>query len=208
MTRVLEPRPRLHVATADFDGALRHLDRRDVPATAGMPGWRAREYLAGRSLLRHLLRTAAAALDAAVAVRPSGQPWLPGLPGTFVSISHSGGRVAAALGPRPVGVDIQTVTTASEALLRRCCPPATATALRATAPARRAALLARVWTAQEASVKVFGRGLAAAPWRIPVDPYAPTGSWRGITWERLTAGPRHALAVAYASPQHREQEPS
>ncbi|GGM47074.1 4'-phosphopantetheinyl transferase family protein [Dactylosporangium sucinum] len=176
----------------------------EPPRTAG-PGavrrWRAAERAAARAVLRRLL-AAVAGPDAARAdlgTRVRGQPYLIGETVT-VSLSHSGGLVAAAVhtGGGMVGVDVQAPYPAGDRLARRCCP-----ALLRLPPADRAEELAWVWTVQEACAKATGTGLAARPWTIPVPPGATAGAWRGLRWRTLRGHCRLPLSCAYAEPNRK-----
>ncbi|KOX20655.1 MULTISPECIES: 4'-phosphopantetheinyl transferase family protein [unclassified Streptomyces] len=85
-----------------------------------------------------------------------GRPRLDGRPGLGVSMSHADGLVAAAVGPGPVGVDVEPATRrpGSPSVLRRLLPEAD---LREAAahPDPGAALL-RLWVRGEALFKAGG----------------------------------------------------
>lgn len=112
---------------------------RDRAAAARLPPWRGEEYAAARTLLRALLREVGEDLEGGpVAADPRGRPYLPDRPDLGVSLSHSSGWVAAAVGrDRDVGVDVQIPSCASGRLLRLCCSPADAEALAGLPEARR-----------------------------------------------------------------------
>ncbi|MFE3068719.1 4'-phosphopantetheinyl transferase family protein [Streptomyces sp. NPDC059247] len=82
-----------------------------------------------------------------------GRPYLPGRPGTGVSLSHADGVVAAAVGPGPIGVDVEPAARRPGSLrvLRRLLPE---TGLRAAAalPDPGPELL-RLWVRREALFK-------------------------------------------------------
>ncbi|MEV5599409.1 4'-phosphopantetheinyl transferase superfamily protein [Streptomyces sp. NPDC052496] len=187
MIRPVAPHPGLRLAVASVDEALTALRPGDIgPAARTMPAWRAREHLAGRALARTLLTGLGLDPATPVCTRDTGQPHLPGHPHLWLSISHSEETVAAAVADHPVGIDVQVPVPPSAALLRRCCSPATAAALRRLPPAEQARHFAYIWTAQEACSKAAGTGLAGAPWRIRVDVHAREGRWRDYTWRHLT----------------------
>ncbi|WP_256105805.1 4'-phosphopantetheinyl transferase superfamily protein [Streptomyces sp. ODS05-4] len=207
------PEPGVTVALARIDHLLAsppelaRLRTSEHRAAAAMAPWRGREHLAGRALLRLLLAAASGEDEARrpVAPEPAGRPRLAGRPATGISVSHSGGHTAAAVARGlDVGVDVQTPRPPSPGMLRRCCPPPTAARLASLAPAEAAHAFARVWTVQEACVKARGTGLAGAPWRIPADPDAETGSWQALRWTRLTPPPGPdvgpALVCAFGPP--------
>ncbi|MFJ7063876.1 4'-phosphopantetheinyl transferase family protein [Streptomyces sp. NPDC101115] len=118
-----------------------------------------------------------------VAARPGGRPYLPDRPDLGVSLSHSSGWVAAAVGRnRDVGVDVQVPAAVGRRLLRFCCSPADADALAAMAEDRRRREFAWIFTAQEACVKAVGAGFSARPWTVPVAVGQRAGTWRRVRW--------------------------
>ncbi|MEU0163152.1 4'-phosphopantetheinyl transferase superfamily protein [Streptomyces sp. NPDC006261] len=203
MITTFTPRPGLHLAVASIPAALNTLRSADIsPASRTMPPWRAREHLAGRALARTLLsKSLGLPSHTPLRSRTGGPPCVPGHPRLSVSISHSGDTVAAAVAHQPVGIDIQAPSPPSEGLLRRCCSPSAAAALRRLPPEERALHFAYLWTAQEACVKALGTGLAGAPWRIDVAPGAREGRWRRLTWRHLTdIGSPLPTCLAYGRP--------
>lgn len=173
----------------------------DLATAAGLPPWRAREFLAGRAVLRHLLREVRPEL-AALEVRPDplGRPVLAGRLDVGISISHDGGTIAAALAPgRRVGVDVQLPTEdPSEGLLRRCMGEHAAR-VGELPPAERSTELAWVWTVQESCVKAAGTGLSGRPWSIRIAPGQRRGRWGQYTWLNLRDHSAIPLACAFSS---------
>ncbi|MYX14708.1 4'-phosphopantetheinyl transferase superfamily protein [Streptomyces sp. SID8374] len=163
---------------------------RDRAAASRLPPWRAEEYAAARTLLRALLREVGADLEGGpVAAHPSGRPYLPARPDLGVSLSHSSGWVAAAVGrDRDVGVDVQTPVRASDRLLRLCCSRADAEALAAMPENRRRSEFAWIFTVQEACVKTVGRGLSGRPWSVPVALGQQAGAWGRVSWRAPREG--------------------
>lgn len=94
------------------------------------------------------------AAGAAPVPSPSGKPYVPG--GPEVSLSHSGRLVVCAVGPAPLGVDVERARPVSPRLLAR---------------ARRAGYeggeFLRWWTAREANCKRLGRGFTWSPLPAP-----------------------------------------
>ena len=84
-----------------------------------------------------------------------GKPFVSGSP-FHISISHSGGYVAAAVADRPLGIDLQELRRISDAVLRRCFSPAERSWIDAGDPTERAI---RLWTMKEAYGKLYGRGI-------------------------------------------------
>ncbi|WP_410586094.1 4'-phosphopantetheinyl transferase family protein [Amycolatopsis sp. lyj-23] len=174
---------------------------RDAADARTRPGWCRGEFLAGRHLLRRLLRRVRPEL-AALPIRtdPAGKPRLgldPALPG--ITISHDGDRIAAAVCAHgDVGVDVQLPPAdLADSTLRRCLGPH-APAVATLPRARRANEFAWVWTVQEACVKAAGTGLAGRPWAIDVPPGALSGHWGGFTWLSL----RHLSPVPLSCAFH------
>ncbi|MCD9903585.1 4'-phosphopantetheinyl transferase superfamily protein [Streptomyces sp. MT29] len=157
---------------------------RDRAAASRLPPWRAEEYAASRTLLRALLREIGEDVAGGpVAAHPSGRPYLPGRPDLGVSLSHSSGRVAAAVGRGcTVGVDVQAPSYVSDRLLGLCCSPADAEALAGMPEARRRREFAWIFTVQEACVKAVGRGLSGRPWNVPVNLGQQAGDWGRVSW--------------------------
>lgn len=81
----------------------------------------------------------------------SGRPYVPG--GPAVSLSHSGGLAACAVGPVPLGADLERARTVSPRLLAR--------ARAAGYDGERGFLL--WWTAREANCKRLGQGFTWSP---------------------------------------------
>lgn len=169
----------------------------------GMPGWRRREFLSGRALLRVLLKaTAPEAHDAPVVREHRGRPSIEGRPDLGISVSHDDDTVAVAVAVgRRVGVDVQhpvaSLTPRLAAWLLRPQDPATP----ARSVERSAIEIAWTWTVREACVKAAGLGLAGRPWRIQVPPYSTTGTWGPFRWVSLRdrSGTPLSCAFEYSS---------
>ncbi|WP_240483378.1 4'-phosphopantetheinyl transferase family protein [Streptomyces pathocidini] len=185
-------------AYADGSGAALPSERAQA---VGMPDWRAREFLAGRGVLRALLESVAPYAATATVVRDRrGKPHLAGHPDLGVSVSHDGGTAAAAVATgRAVGVDVQHPPAggAAPALARRCLRGHHDTLARLPA-AGAAAELAWVWTAQEACVKATGQGVAGRPWEIDVPLGGRAGTWREHRWLSLREHSATPLSCAFS----------
>lgn len=185
-------------------------DLGDPPAHAGdlaeagtRPGWRRGEFLAGRHLLRHLLRRIRPDLAALpLCADPAGKPRLDAggadlaLPG--ITISHDEDRIAAAVCAHgDVGVDVQLPPERlTDSAVRRCLG-SHAPAVTALPRRRRAKEFAWVWTVQEACVKAAGTGMAGRPWSIDVPPGAVSGHWGGFAWLSLRTRSPVPLSCAF-----------
>ncbi len=171
----------------------------DLRRTAGLPTWRTRDFLAGRGLLRTLLRQIRESAAAArVDVGPRGGPHLDGHPDLGISLSHDNGMVAAAVAVgRSVGVDVQHPAARPSRTLARRCLHDRMTEFDALSADDAARELAWVWTAQEACVKATGQGMAGRPWTINVPLGARSGRWRGHRWLSLRDQVKTPLSCAF-----------
>ncbi|HEY3606571.1 MAG TPA: 4'-phosphopantetheinyl transferase superfamily protein [Pseudonocardiaceae bacterium] len=159
----------------------------DLARAAGLPVWRATEFLAGRGLLRDLLAAVLPGTSTAwIGTDPHGKPGLVGRPDVGISVSHDQDTVAACVAVgRAIGVDVQRAPdSVADALLRRCLHDEAAQ-LRGLPADIRALEFAWVWTVQEACVKATGTGMAGAPWAIHVPPWQHEGNWAGLAWRSL-----------------------
>ncbi|NXY94245.1 4'-phosphopantetheinyl transferase superfamily protein [Streptomyces sp. BR123] len=159
----------------------------DLAAAAGMAGWRAEEFLAGRALLRRLLaEVAPGSENLRVTPGPHGKPGLPDRPDLAISIAHDEGHFAACAGVgRAVGIDVQQPGEHLAPGVVRRCVPTEHEAVNALPADERSREFAWIWTAQEACVKAEGSGLAGGPWTVPVGPGQTSGTWKGFTWRSL-----------------------
>ncbi|MFF9865977.1 4'-phosphopantetheinyl transferase family protein [Streptomyces sp. NPDC013953] len=126
-----------------------------------------------------------------------GRPYLPGRPGTGVSLSHAEGVVAAAAGPGPVGVDVEAVPPGAPdaRLLARVLTPSEIAAVRA-APDPMLAFL-RHWVRKEALVKVGAATLGTLR-RLDLTDPATTSGLRLHDW--TSPDGRFLAAVATGEP--------
>lgn len=84
-----------------------------------------------------------------------GKPYVPG--GPDVSLSHSGGLAACAVGPRPIGADLERARSVSSRMLTRA---------RAAGYDGKTEFL-YWWTAREANCKRLGRSFTWSPLPSP-----------------------------------------
>lgn len=129
--------------------------------TADADGPASRQEL-GRRLLQHLVATTFGTEGIAIGAEPAGRPILldPPKP-AFISVTHSGQVVAAALARRPVGIDAEQLPRAPHhpRLVPRVCSPAEIAALEKLAGDERDRAFMRIWTRKEAYGKALGVGL-------------------------------------------------
>ncbi|MCQ4081075.1 4-phosphopantetheinyl transferase [Streptomyces sp. RB6PN25] len=188
------------VVTAAIAGQAPSAHPDDQRRASALPERRAREFLAGRGLLRGLLATVCPTLaDATIAADALGKPWLTGRPDIGISVSHSGCQVAAAVAPgRALGVDLQHPAASLTPGFARRLLHGHAARLDGLPPARAAEEVAWVWTAQEACAKASGEGIAGRPWEIDIPPGARCGQWRGYRWVSLRGRSATPLSCAFA----------
>lgn len=198
--------------TGDVGTALLSRSERER-ATSFRSASRARQFVAGRALLRQLLARAApeaAALEIGADAR--GRPVLPG-ERPAISVSHTEGWVAVAVGGRAVGVDIEgprPVRRAHE-LACRFYHPSERTDFEALSQGEVEARFLDRWVLKEALAKATGEGLGAVIGRMPISARAPwtargrtpggaDGSDFGLSLVRLPDGARLGLATSRDDP--------
>jgi 4'-phosphopantetheinyl transferase len=140
--------------------------------------------------------------------RPHGAPRLPGGTGPYVSISHSGDRIALAVSTAgPLGVDVEAARgELDREVAGRVLGSAEVADLERLGPARRQSGLLAYWTRKEAVVKATGDGL-----RVPLTDLhvsAPDEGPRLLAWRgrpglpgrfrlhALDPGPGYAACLA------------
>ncbi|MFH8569981.1 4'-phosphopantetheinyl transferase family protein [Streptomyces sp. NPDC017993] len=201
MTAALMVEDHVWVSTSAVGRVAPSAHRDDLRRADALPEWRAREFLAGRALLRELITEVRPALAAAgITTDPRGKPRLHGHPTVGISVSHSGGAVAAgvAIG-RDLGVDVQRPDSAVTPSFARRLLHGHAHRITALPPARAAEEVAWVWTAQEACVKAGGEGISGRPWTIDVPPGARAGSWGDYRWLSLRDHSPLPLSCAFSA---------
>ncbi|MFI9048302.1 4'-phosphopantetheinyl transferase family protein [Streptomyces sp. NPDC053427] len=203
MTTPLLVADQVWVTTATEDRIAPSAHRDDLRRAAALPDRRAREFLAGRGLLRDTLGALRPALaDADITTDPRGKPWLHGHPDVGISVSHSQGAIAVGVAAgRALGVDVQRPGTSVTASFARRLLHEHARRIAALPPERAAEEVAWVWTAQEACVKASGAGFAGRPWTIDVPPGARSGHWGDYRW--ISLRDRSPLPLSCAFPMAR-----
>ncbi|MFG2874160.1 4'-phosphopantetheinyl transferase family protein [Streptomyces sp. NPDC048337] len=169
-----------------------------------LPAWRQAEWTAGRLLAKHLVGAIVSAPPHEVEILPrdDGSPYVvvsgSPVPALNVSISHTAGHVAAALAPRPVGVDL--CETASADAVRRVADHALSPEELALMDTDRAEVMAGAWALKEAAVKADRSGVfGTAPRRIAILGLRPPvldGRRRAMAWQAGDA----VLALVLADP--------
>jgi 4'-phosphopantetheinyl transferase len=141
---------------------------------------------------------------------PHGRPRLLGpYPRFFLSLTHSGQRVAVAVASAsPVGIDVESMTLKREipALIQEALSIREREAIALVTPEARTHAFLRYWTRKEAVLKATGHGLSIAPRRVTVSAHdAPAAliAWEaeeepdvGVSLQDLDFGPKHVGCVA------------
>ncbi|MCT3306072.1 4'-phosphopantetheinyl transferase family protein [Lactiplantibacillus pentosus] len=133
----------------------------DLPADASRQTRRETQRLVSRSLIQQLL-------PAPLAYRRLGQPYFPSQPKLGVSVSHTAQFVLVALGPGPLGIDVEQVRPRDFTAIQRAFTSAEWRLLQAQPKLARQRIGWQLWTAKEAVLKLVGCGLTQAPRRVEV----------------------------------------
>ena len=144
---------------AAYDAALSMMDAERRGRVTGFPNEDDRKRSAAGELL--LRRAVAARLGCAAEAAPlvwdeSGKPRVEGDP-FYVSVSHSGPYVVAAVGEKVLGVDVEVIRGAEEKFMRRACSEAEMAYIR-YGDAGCFQRFWECWTAKEALFKLTGKG--------------------------------------------------
>jgi 4'-phosphopantetheinyl transferase len=164
-------------------------------------------FMAGRSLLRHLLarRTGIRASRIELTYGRRGKPTAPAADLAF-NLSHAGSWLLLALAGQPnLGVDVETRfgPLESAAIARRILGRDERAHLEATLPPRRIALIQRYWVLKEALMKARGDGFACRPITLELTIDGRTARCAGhdgvlMDW-RIDCNTRAAVALAASS---------
>jgi phosphopantetheinyl transferase (holo-ACP synthase) len=98
-------------------------------------------------------------LEVGIAHDEKGKPFWKGS-SFFVSLSHSGGYIAVAVGQDAVGVDVEKKRKAAPAVAKRWFRPEENALLETLSEAERTRMFFRLWTMKEAALKYAGEGLS------------------------------------------------
>ena len=115
----------------------------------------AAEYLARSSIARHL---SIPEEEIIIDQRDSGQPFVRALP-CHISLSHSGHLAMAAVSNRPIGADIEIISSRGERLISRICSDDEQAYIFGEGAFSNRRFFS-VWTAKEAILKHSGKGLS------------------------------------------------
>lgn len=118
-----------------------------------------------RTVSRQLIQQV---LSVPLAYHRLGQPYFPSHPRLGVSVSHTHQLVMVAVGPGPLGIDVEQVRPYDVTAIRRAFTSAEWQLLQALSVQDRYRLGWQLWTAKEAVLKLVGCGLTHAPRRVEV----------------------------------------
>ncbi|MDV0429803.1 4'-phosphopantetheinyl transferase superfamily protein [Lactiplantibacillus sp. DA1] len=118
-----------------------------------------------RTVSRQLIQQV---LSVPLAYHRLGQPYFPSHPQLGVSVSHTHQLVMVAVGPGPLGIDVEQVRPHDLDAIRRAFTPAEWHLLQTLSAQERQRLGWQLWTAKEAVLKLVGCGLTQAPRQVEV----------------------------------------
>jgi 4'-phosphopantetheinyl transferase len=150
--------------------------------------------VANRDILRGLLAQKFECDLASLTFRDDGwgKPHLAGLPNVHVNASRSGSHFVAAIGPQPVGVDVEMVRPLPDrmALATLHLTPSEYRRMAADQEGRRDERFLMGWTRKEACAKAIGAGLRVPPCSIATGVEGAVG---GV--DIAFGGKRHVVEV-------------
>lgn len=196
-----------HAAAVLDDGERLAADRLLRPAdrARSIAAHVALRVLVGRALGRSPARVVLGRADCPLCGDPHGRPIVVDGDGLEISLTHTAGLVAVALGTDVVGVDAEGSADAADPVdLDAAFHPEERTALAALSPGERPRAALSCWVRKEAHLKGLGTGLGLDPSSVrvgighgPAAGFAPgpPGWWLAD----VDAGPAHLAAVAVAS---------
>ncbi|GAB3246182.1 4'-phosphopantetheinyl transferase family protein [Chitinimonas naiadis] len=121
---------------------------------------RREQFLAGRWLARHLLHQALGgqAADWQISADAGVKPHIVGYPDLHLSLSHTGGWIACAIGDSPLGLDVERVQAQRDTLsmAELVCDAREYATLQALPESERAMHFVALWTRKEAWLKREG----------------------------------------------------
>jgi 4'-phosphopantetheinyl transferase len=138
-------------------------------------------FVAAHAMLRAALGVATGRAPDRVSIAdgPHGKPLLAGDAGCEFNLSHSADQALIALGPMPLGVDIEHVSPRLDDdvdLARWLLDPAAFARWQALPSGERAEAMCRAWTLKEAFVKARGTGLGDEPLSVHALPASGFGT--------------------------------
>ena len=98
----------------------------------------------------------------------NGKPYLAEYDNVFFSLSHSGVYAAIAFYHAEIGMDIQKISEASEALIKKIATDSEYNDLMHLDAENKKIQFTRLWTIKESYIKYLGTGLSLAPQRLEI----------------------------------------
>ena len=194
------PGSEIRIAVAGFESGAILASRRlnDRPDRYRGTPQHARSQAAWQLVADLLEEALGAACPAELCVRQDAleRPWLLGVEGVDVNLSHGGQWLAAGVSRvGRIGVDVEVVRPVDDALPARCCTASELTWLRRGTPQEGWSRLFRLWTLKEAWLKATGLGLRVDPRAVPI---ALDGATARLHPDHPQAAQWHLLSVELA----------
>lgn len=120
------------------------------------------EHILGRRLLSYGLREEYGK-DYIVEQSEGGKPYIPEAPYIHFNISHTKGMVVCGISEKEIGVDVEYIREAKEAVIRRICSKEEKEYIFGVENINlkeRGIRFTRIWTLKESYIKAIGKGLA------------------------------------------------
>lgn len=138
-------------------------------------------------------------LDAAIALKESGKPYIANHPEVFFNLSHSGFYAVCAFYHKEVGIDVEEITPVRDELIQKIATDEEAAYLLSLPQEEKKQRFFRLWTAKESFLKYAGCGLLLSPRRLSLQTEGvlfQDGKPAGVTLEE-TKLPGHMMTLCY-----------
>lgn len=137
-------------------------------------------------------------LNAVIALKESGKPYIANHPGLHFNLSHSGHYAVCAFYHKEVGIDVEEITPVRDALIHKIATDAEACYLLSLPQAEKEEAFFKLWTAKESYLKYAGCGLLVSPRRLSRqdNKLLLDGQPTDVTLEE-TKLPGHTMSLCY-----------
>jgi phosphopantetheinyl transferase len=188
----------------DVSLITRFLDERETRVfRAVLDPDRALQFLWGRALFVHVMRSFLGVDAARLDIDPGGRPYVADgrLQGCDINLSHCRGHIVMALSAiGSVGIDVELNHRATTDVAERFFSRSEVAWMKRLDPAARDHAFGRLWTTKEACTKAVGTGHKPPFVSIEVPPRG-CGRWPRGTWWGIELGDDVACSVAVKSPR-------